>query len=285
MTQSAPSQTNFGMTARWAVIGLGVVVCSLMFFADKSNLENDAEAGLRSAPVQASSSEVPSLPPVEGDEPYTRLQIQLREALGEQQVILLDSISQLLSSRGRMDLAAVYARDAANLAPNTARELRAGILAQQALDMPVVQEDPDKTAWFAGEAISRLETVVEQQPGNEEALLALGLSYVYSGVPENSMKGIMTIRRVLELNPDNINASLQLGYFSMQTGQFDKAVERFEQVLSINSDRQDARLGLAEALINLNRPSEAIPLLETVVQQSTDNKLRLQAGGLLDNIR
>ena len=44
------------------------------------------------------------------------------------------------------------------------------------------------------------------------------------------MRGIMMLREVLEDDPDNVEAHWHLGLFSVQSGQYDKALERFKKV-------------------------------------------------------
>lgn len=280
----ASSTRTIGYFARIGVILLGVTVCGLLFFADKTTLENDIEAGLI-APATAAQSSRPEIPPYDGSESVKALQVLLRDAAGATRLSLLDSLSNLLLANGRPDAAAYYALDAAALDESADRIATAGILAQKATGLPHVASSPDLLSYFGKEALDKLISVKETASQKEDVLLHLGLAYIGSGVPENSMQGILTIRSVLELNPDNIEASYQLGSFSLQTNQFDKAQARFEKVLSLDDTRQEARMGLAIALINLDQSSKARELLQTVVTDANNNELRLQAGAMLENIR
>lgn len=285
---NATSPLKNGLVARIGVLVLGVIVCGLLFFADKTNLENDIEAGLTgpaAAAASATSTSRPDIPPFNANEAVSALQLQLQGSEGEAKVAVLDSLIALLTENGRPDAAAFYALDAAELDASPDRIATAGILAQKATSLPHVGSNPELSSFFGKEALDKLISVKETASQKEDVLLHLGLAYIGSGVPENSMQGILTIRSVLELNPDNIEASYQLGNFSLQTNQFDKAQARFEKVLSIDDTRQDARLGLATALINLEQPAEARELLQTVVTDAKNNELRLQAGAMLENIR
>lgn len=271
---------------RILVIGLGVLVCGLLFFADKSNLENDIEAGLTAAPAgETSASDRPELPPLGTNAEIQSLQLQLKETAPTAQAAVLDSLIVLLENNGRTDVATMYALDAVEIENTPDRVAKAGILAQKATNLAFVRENSSALSWFNNQALTKLQEVKESSSQKEDVLLHLGLAFINSGVPENSMQGILTIRSVLEINPDNIEASYQLGNFSIQTSQHEKAADRFRKVLSLDEDRQDARLGLATALINLGQTAAAVPMLETVVTQAKDNELRLQAGTMLENIR
>lgn len=284
-TVSNPSNSSDRLT-RIIVIGVGVLVCGLLFFADKTSLENDIEAGLAAAPAgEQSNSDRPELPPLGTNEEIQALQLQLKETAQNAQPALLDSLIVLLENNGRPDVATMYALDAAEIENTPDRVAKAGILAQKATNLAFIREDNSTLSWFNNQALTKLQAVKESSSQKEDVLLHLGLAFINSGVPENSMQGILTIRSVLEINPDNIEASYQLGNFSIQTSQNEKAAERFRKVLSLDEDRQDARLGLATALINLGQTAAAVPMLETVVTQAKDNELRLQAGTMLENIR
>lgn len=287
MSQPASTSSNSSdLMTRILVIGLGVLVCGLLFFADKSNLENDIEAGLTAAPAgETSAPDRPELPPLGTNAEIQSLQLQLKETAPTAQAAVLDSLIVLLENNGRTDVATMYALDAVEIENTPDRVAKAGILAQKATNLAFVRENSSALSWFNNQALTKLQEVKESSSQKEDVLLHLGLAFINSGVPENSMQGILTIRSVLEINPDNIEASYQLGNFSIQTSQHEKAADRFRKVLSLDEDRQDARLGLATALINLGQTAAAVPMLETVVTQAKDNELRLQAGTMLENIR
>ena len=48
---------------------------------------------------------------------------------------------------------------------------------------------------------------------------------------EQPMQGILRLRDILEKDPTNIDAAWNLGRFSIETGQFENAVMRLEQVV------------------------------------------------------
>ena len=54
------------------------------------------------------------------------------------------------------------------------------------------------------------------------------------------MKGIMMLREVLEEDSTNIKALTRLGQFSIQSGQYDKAEERFRTIEKLEPNNMDA---------------------------------------------
>ena len=99
------------------------------------------------------------------------------------------------------------------------------------------------------------------------------------------MRGILTIRKVVEINPENAEAQFRLGVFSLQTGQFEKAVDRFRKVLDIRPDDNVARLQYAYGLSQLGQNKEAIAALNDVINESGNPELIQQAQSLLSQIQ
>src|SRR6056300_1206131 len=52
------------------------------------------------------------------------------------------------------------------------------------------------------------------------------------------MEGVTLLKTVLEVDPNNLDAIWELGKLSMQSQQFDKAVERFEKFVSITTGEE-----------------------------------------------
>lgn len=56
---------------------------------------------------------------------------------------------------------------------------------------------------------------------------------------EDPMRGIMMLREVLQEDPDNVEAHWHLGLFSIQSGQYDKALERFKKVRELDEEARN----------------------------------------------
>ena len=66
---------------------------------------------------------------------------------------------------------------------------------------------------------------------------------------ENPMEGIMELRAMADEEPPNLEAVLWLGRFAVQSGQLDKARERFTQVIDARPDNVEAHWEMA--MLNL----------------------------------
>lgn len=91
--------------------------------------------------------------------------------------------------------------------------------------------------------------------GSLDAKTGLGVAYVTEG--KNPMQGIQLLLGVVKQQPNNLKANMNLGLFSMKSGQFDKAVNRFKTVLTVQQS-PEAYFYLATSYENLGAKPEAI---------------------------
>ncbi|MBK7682250.1 MAG: tetratricopeptide repeat protein [Bacteroidetes bacterium] len=85
---------------------------------------------------------------------------------------------------------------------------------------------------LVGKAITNYQKVLELNPNNLNAKTDLGACYA-DGTSE-PMKGIMLLRDVVAADPNHEMAQYNLGMLSVKSGQLDKAIERFQKVPEIN---------------------------------------------------
>jgi tetratricopeptide (TPR) repeat protein len=116
-------------------------------------------------------------------------------------------------------------------------------------------QDTSAQPVFTLNAVEAFENALKLKPNSLEAKTGLGVAYVNGGA--TPMQGIGLLREVVAQEPDNINANLNLGLFSMKSGQFEKAVDRFKTVLKQKPDFE-TYFYLAESYKQLGRKNEAI---------------------------
>jgi tetratricopeptide (TPR) repeat protein len=90
---------------------------------------------------------------------------------------------------------------------------------------------------------------------NLEAKTGLGVTIVNGmGMP---MQGIAMLLDVVKKDPTNLRANMSLGIFAIKSGQFDKAIIRFQDIVK-SKPSPDAYFYLATAYENLGKNQEAI---------------------------
>lgn len=91
---------------------------------------------------------------------------------------------------------------------------------------------------------------------SNDAKTGLGISIVNGmGAP---MQGIAMLMDVVKKDPKNLKANMNLGMFAIKSGQFDKAIIRFNDIISNIKATPDAYFYLATAYESLGKKQEAI---------------------------
>lgn len=132
-------------------------------------------------------------------------------------------------------------------------------------------------------ALRSLEAASALNPDNLELKVKLGSAYV-EGSPE-PMKGITLLREVVEKDPDNISALIMLGRFAILSGQYDKAKERFNQVLVLDPNNAEAIYFMAITQEGLGNIEKAIELLEACKKIVANPEFDAEINGYIEQLR
>jgi Flp pilus assembly protein TadD len=111
------------------------------------------------------------------------------------------------------------------------------------------------------------------------------LSNIQNGEsPEAQMKGILQMRALADKHPDNADLQWNMGLFSMQSGQYEKAVARFEKVISLDAQRVNAYMQMAVSYAALQDTSSAQNVLSTLIVKS-EGDLQQRAEVMLEKLK
>ncbi len=128
-------------------------------------------------------------------------------------------------------------------------------------------------------ALSAYQSALKLDSKNLAARTGSGVAYVNgAGSP---MQGIQLLLGVVKEDPKNVNANLNLGLFSMKSGQFDKAVTRFKTVIEQRST-PEVWFYMASSLESLGKKADAIDAYikakelagEPALSKFVDNKIQ-----------
>ena len=137
--------------------------------------------------------------------------------------------------------------------------------------------------WKALEAKDLFERSLKINPQNDSSIVGLGACYIFGGISATPMEGILKVRAVADKDSSNIFAQEVLGHGSMYSGQYDKAIARFETVYRLSRETENTKLEaclmLAEAyerkadrLSAINWYKKSLTLIKTQEVKEEVNK-------------
>lgn len=143
-------------------------------------------------------------------------------------------------------------------------------------------QNQEKAKEYADSSKNELKKLLEKDPSNLDFKNKLAMTLVVS---ENPMSGIMMLREVLETQPNNRQALLNIGLLSIKSGQFGKAKERFRKLVSLDSTDYEAKLYLAVSLLETSKKTEAKKVLQQIINtQDSIPIIKQMAGDYLKNL-
>ena len=114
---------------------------------------------------------------------------------------------------------------------------------------------------FAIFMIPRVPKEAQERTQGTEGKINRGVALVENG--ENPMEGIQLLLSVVKEDPKNQKALYHLGMFSMRSGQYQKAIDRFETILNDEKESEFEQVPyvLAVAYLNIDNKEKAKELL------------------------
>jgi len=196
----------------------------------------------------------------------------------------LRKISDIWSSFRNAGLSGFYIEKLALVAPTTENWFNAGYRYMVAFR---TTEKNGEKLYFTRKAITCFKTVLDKDSTNLEAKANLGVCYVEGAQTLGTapMQGVKLLLDVVGKDPKNITALVNLGYFSIQSGQLDKAIERFNQIIEIKPDYLEAYIYLADAYQRQGKKEEAIKTLEILKSKNKDPELEANINQYIQDLK
>jgi len=107
-------------------------------------------------------------------------------------------------------------------------------------------------------AISSVLTSIEQDPELLDAYNTLSALYVGR---KDYKSGIQALRSAFNLNPFDELLNLNLGIVYRNMNESDSSIKYYKRAIRINSNNKEAGLAVAQSLIKIGKPTEALPYI------------------------
>lgn len=174
------------------------------------------------------------------------------------------AISDAFFKFQKYDSSAAYAEKIALLQPTAVNFLRAGDRYYEAYSFAVSGAKSGRLGEKTREYYNK---ALDLNPNFTLAKANMAMTYVNT---DNPMQGISMLREILEEDPTNEIALFNMGLLSMKSNQYNRAVQRFSQIVSNNPDNIKAKFYLAVSLIETGKPEDAAKLLDEVKKKEKD---------------
>lgn len=195
------------------------------------------------------------------------LETKIESAKGEEKLALYGELVQKWDDVAKPIPQGFIFKEMAQISPKFEYWLKAGNAFREGYTN---QQDTALAAELTRLAISSYEQALAIDGNSLAAKTGLGAGLVTGSA--NPMAGIALLREVVAVEPKNVEANKTLGTFSMQSQQYDKAIERFKTVIEIKPDAE-SYFYLAAAYEKIGLKSDAISAYQKSKELAADPSL------------
>ncbi|GAA0881781.1 hypothetical protein GCM10009120_03770 [Sphingobacterium siyangense subsp. cladoniae] len=192
---------------------------------------------------------------------------QVAKASGEDKIKLLQQLANKWDDVAKPAPQAFVYEEMAKVSPKFEYWLKAGNAYRAAYTN---LQDSTLAQALNQNAIHAYEAALKANTSSLDAKTGLGAAMV-SGT-NNPMAGIALLREVVAADPKNLEANKTLGLFSLQSRQFDKAIERFKTVIDQKPDAE-SYFYLATGYENIGMKKEAVTAFQKSKELAADPSL------------
>jgi len=240
---------------QFILVSVAVVLCFVLFFFGKTAAPPDANGDtklnaqemppsklttqdlLSAAKKTLTPEEVTSVTQLENTVVRGDVKKQQTEIYGQLARYWGDSLN-------KPDIAAYYLGEEAKL-ENSEKKLN--FAARLLISQMYAESDPAKQNWLATNVKALFEQSLQLNPVNDSARIGIGACYIFGNISASPMEGILAVKAVADRDQGNLYAQMVLGQGDLKSGQLDKAIERFQYVVSHDPKNLEAIFNLAES--------------------------------------
>ena len=249
------------------VTALALVLVVILYMLPKVVVDNEQQEN-----VQAMNDPEVSEVSESHQRPLTDQQQTAVQALKEQfntgenpekSANFADSLAGLYTELNYLDSAAYYYGVAADIEPVMSRWLMAG---ESYFDAYSYAVESQKQQQLGAKARQYFDLALEQDPNLNDVKAKTALTYL----PNQPMQAVLLLREVVERDPNNTLGLYNLGLLSLQSQQFDKAVDRFETLTAAYPEHLEGQFYLAVSYYENGQKDKARDQFELVKTLDAD---------------
>lgn len=267
-----------------AAIAVSLIIIVLLLFANTDLPKNQGKSEMSGHAGDSKTETISNLV----DSARSRLNNDQKQQIAKLEEALKSSTDKKVAYENIIDqwdslrqpsAAAYYVEQAAIASPTESNWMEAGNRYYAATRFAKEHERP----LLFGKAIECFERTVKINPKNIDARVNLGACYVEGSA--DPMKGIGMLKEIEKTDSNNVNLQLNFAFFSEKSGQWDKAIARFQKVLKIQPDFIEAYLHLADAYEQKGDKAKAIESLEKYKDLVDDVTIKAEVQDYINKLK
>jgi tetratricopeptide (TPR) repeat protein len=197
---------------------------------------------------------------------------------GSDLLILADSLSRIYLAYNQFDSAAKYFEIIAEINPGPKEFEKAGNAYYDALGFAMEKEAANT---YSEKARYYYELLLKNDPSRLDIKNKLAMTYISSA---NPMQGITLLREILEADPENENGLFNMGILAIQSGQYERASERFKNLVSLYPQNLQGQFYLGLCYFELGKRDNARRQFELVKSMEDDPAVLATIDGYLKEL-
>jgi tetratricopeptide (TPR) repeat protein len=203
----------------------------------------------------------------------------VNEGVLNKKVTLADSVAAKYRQNFMYDSAAKYYDIEIQLKPSKSSLVKAGDNYYEAFNFTT---DEKRSTAYAEKAREIYQQLLQQYPEDLDLKSKMAMTFVAS---PNPMQGILMLREVLAKDANHELAIYNLGVLSVQSGQYQKAVDRFTQLAKVNPTNAKAYFYLGVCYKELGDAVKAKINFEKVKNLEKDPSVIATVDGYLKELK
>lgn len=264
------------LKTRIILVAVAALLVWLIFLLPKSVVENESQ--LKEAAEEATQGTGHAAVPETLSATIKTVRAQFQSnSPNQKNAIFADSLRTLYTQAGQFDSAAWFAGQAATFFNTPESFLNAGNSYYEAYSFAM---EPAKQEQLAEQTRTWLGKAIEADPKNLEAKTKIGMTYFTSNPPQ----GVALLREVLAEDPKNEFALYNMGMLGIQSRQYDRAIERLEELKAVNPNHIQGALMLGIAYQNKGLKDKARQQFELVKKLDKDPAVQATADSYLKDL-
>ncbi|MBR9998851.1 MAG: tetratricopeptide repeat protein [Cyclobacteriaceae bacterium] len=274
---------------RVILVVVGIVFIVIIYNLPRIVVDNDPDAGLDNQEKTAVSAgnnrdlneagDIHSFEiSPEDKEKLTAFRKKFMDVSALDKLGIADTMASLYLDYNKYDSAAKYLEYIAINDPSAANFQSAADAYFESFSFAM---DRDKAALLGEKARYYYQMILEEQPERFDVRNKIAMTYISSA---NPMQGIMMLRQILEEDPGNEMAIYNLGTLSIQSGQYDRSKEYFEELVRLNPKNLQAQFYLGLSYFELNEKDKARKQFELVKSMEDDPAVIATVEGYLQEL-